>query len=72
MARFQVQLSATRMQLVQSIVEIEASSLEEAEKTADEMYCSHREANDLKWQRLEGVGAYDYVESAMVAEAQEI
>jgi predicted transcriptional regulator len=72
MARFQVQLAATRLQLVQTIVEVEASSLKEAEATADEMYCSHREANDLEWQRLEGVGAYDYVESAMVAEAREI
>lgn len=72
MARFQVQLSATRMQLVQTIVEVEASSLEEAEEIADDLYCSDREANDLEWQRFEGVGAYDYVESAMVAEAKDV
>jgi hypothetical protein len=72
MARFQVQLSATRMQLVKTIVEVEASSLKEAEATADEMYCSHREANELEWQRFEGIASYDHVESAMVAEAREI
>jgi predicted transcriptional regulator len=72
MARFQVQLSATRLQLVQTLVEVEASSLKEAEEIADEMYCSHREANELEWKRFEGVAAYDHVESAMVAEAREI
>ena len=72
MLRFQVQLAATRMQLVQTIVEVEADNAEEAEEIADEMYCDKDTSNELEWKRLGGAGAYDYVESAMVGEVKEL